>query len=71
VDKNERRALDNNNNNNNNNDYTQRTVMLFCTDEISTDLSEGGCKLRGLNLQANYTDERPPLVGEVSANFCE
>jgi hypothetical protein len=28
--------------------------------------------LRGLSLQANYTDrasERPPLVGEVSANF--
>jgi hypothetical protein len=25
-------------------------------------------KLRGLSPQANYT-ERPPLVGEVSANF--
>jgi hypothetical protein len=25
--------------------------------------------LRGLSPQANYTDERPPLVGEVSANF--
>jgi hypothetical protein len=26
-------------------------------------------KLCGLSPQANYT-ERPPLVGEVSANFC-
>jgi hypothetical protein len=26
-------------------------------------------KLHGLSPQANYT-ERPPLVGEVSANFC-
>jgi hypothetical protein len=27
-------------------------------------------KLRGLIPRANYTDLRPPLVGEVSANFC-
>jgi hypothetical protein len=27
-------------------------------------------KFRGLSPQANYTTERPPLVGEVSANFC-
>jgi hypothetical protein len=28
-------------------------------------------KLRGLSQRANYTDRaRPPLVGEVSANFC-
>jgi hypothetical protein len=26
-------------------------------------------KLRGFSPQANYTDEPPPLVGEVSANF--
>jgi hypothetical protein len=26
-------------------------------------------KFRGLGSRANYTDERPPLVGEVSANF--
>jgi hypothetical protein len=26
-------------------------------------------KLRGLSPQANYTDQRPPLVSEVSANF--
>jgi hypothetical protein len=26
-------------------------------------------KLRGLSLRVNYT-ERPPLVGEVSVNFC-
>jgi hypothetical protein len=26
-------------------------------------------KLRGFSPQANYTD-RPPLIGEVSANFC-
>jgi hypothetical protein len=26
-------------------------------------------KLRGLSPRANYT-ERPPLVGEVSGNFC-
>jgi hypothetical protein len=25
---------------------------------------------RGLSPQANYMTERPPLVGEVSANFC-
>jgi hypothetical protein len=28
-------------------------------------------KLHGLSQQGNYTDERLPLVGEVSANFCE
>jgi hypothetical protein len=27
-------------------------------------------KLRGFSPYANYIDERPPLVGEVSANFC-
>jgi hypothetical protein len=27
-------------------------------------------KLRGLGPQANYTDRRPPLVDEVSANLC-
>jgi hypothetical protein len=26
--------------------------------------------LRGLSPQANYASERPPLVGEVIANFC-
>jgi hypothetical protein len=28
-------------------------------------------KLRDFSPQANYTTERPPLLGEVSANFCE
>jgi hypothetical protein len=27
-------------------------------------------ELRGYSPQANYTTERPPLVDEVSANFC-
>jgi hypothetical protein len=27
-------------------------------------------KLRGLSPRANYRTERPPLVGEVRANFC-
>jgi hypothetical protein len=27
-------------------------------------------RLRGLTRRANYTAERPPLVGEVSANAC-
>jgi hypothetical protein len=27
-------------------------------------------KLRGLSPRANYTDRAPPIVGEVSANFC-
>jgi hypothetical protein len=27
-------------------------------------------KLRGLSPRANSTTERPPLVGEVSGNFC-
>jgi hypothetical protein len=27
-------------------------------------------KLHGLNPQANIPTERPPLVGEVSANLC-
>jgi hypothetical protein len=32
--------------------------------------SQGRYLLRGLSPQAIYTTERPPLVGEVSANFC-
>jgi hypothetical protein len=28
-------------------------------------------KLRGLSPRANYTDREPPVVGDVSANFCE
>jgi hypothetical protein len=27
-------------------------------------------KLRGLSPQGSYPTERPPIVGEVSANFC-
>jgi hypothetical protein len=27
-------------------------------------------KLRGFNSRVNYTAERPPFVGKVSANFC-
>jgi hypothetical protein len=27
-------------------------------------------KLRGLSLPANYTNERPLLIGEISANLC-
>jgi hypothetical protein len=29
-----------------------------------------GNKLHGFSPQANYADRQPPLVGEVSANFC-
>jgi hypothetical protein len=28
-------------------------------------------KLRGLKTRANYADQRQPLFGEVSTNFCE
>jgi hypothetical protein len=33
--------------------------------------SNSPSSLRGFSPRANYTDERPPLVGEVSANFWE
>jgi hypothetical protein len=33
-------------------------------------LSKKKTKLHGLSPRANYTTERPPLVGEVIVNFC-
>jgi hypothetical protein len=40
-------------------------VVLFPPPKLKKNL------LRDFSPQANYTTERPPLVGEVSANFCE
>jgi hypothetical protein len=51
-------------------------ALWVCTDSTEELVASGfktKTKLRGHNPQANYTDrpsERPPLVGEVSANIC-
>ena len=42
-------------------------TLLKC---FTKTLGGGSTLLRGLSLRANYTTERPPPVGEVSANFC-
>jgi hypothetical protein len=35
-----------------------------------SNIDEQKKKLRGLIPRANYTNERPSFVGEVTANFC-
>jgi hypothetical protein len=42
---------------------------VLCFLKSSPPTSHSKKKLHGLSPQANYTD-RPPLVGEVIANFC-